>query len=63
MPGRRSEGLRRRYVPSRALEILLRGSGLTWTEMQPGVLVLRRATAATDEPATELGEIVVSRNI
>ncbi|MDZ4054175.1 MAG: STN domain-containing protein, partial [Phenylobacterium sp.] len=32
---------------SAALEVLLRGSGLTWSETRPGVLVLRRATTAS----------------
>lgn len=59
--GRRSEGLRGRHAPAEALEILLRGSGLTWTATRPGVLVLRRAAPVpADGPAVELGEVVVT---
>ncbi|KDP95399.1 hypothetical protein ER13_02150 [Brevundimonas sp. EAKA] len=59
--GRRSDGLRGRYVPTAALEVLLRGSGLTWSETRPGVLVLRRAaTASTDAPPALLDEVIVT---
>lgn len=59
--GRRSEGLRGRHTPAAALEILLRGSGLTWSETRPGVLVLRRMeTAPGAVAATSLDEVVVT---
>lgn len=59
--GLRSEGLRGRYAPSEALGILLRGSGLAWSETRPGVFVVRRATsAATEATPSDLGEIVVT---
>lgn len=57
--GRRSEGLRGRYAPREALERLLRGSGLSWTETRPGVLVLRR-TALAEETAVQVEDIVVT---
>lgn len=57
--GRRSEGLRGRYAPREALDLLLRGSGLGWTETRPGVLVLRR-TALAEETAVQVEDIVVT---
>lgn len=62
--GRRSDGLRGRYRPSDALEALLRGSGLTWSETRPGVLVLRHAALASmDALPDELDEIVVTGSL
>lgn len=62
--GRRSGGLRGRYVPVDALTALLRGTDLVWTETRPGVLVLRRAGRATAEPPTVvLDEVVVTGSL
>lgn len=44
-----------------ALERLLAGSGLSWTESRPGVLILqRRATPLASEEAYTLDEVVVT---
>lgn len=60
--GLRSQGLRGRYAPTAALESLLRGSGLSWSEARPGVIVLRRGPgrAAREDGAIELDEVVVT---
>ncbi len=60
--GLRSEGLRGRHAPAAALDLLLRGSGLTWSQSRPGVFVVRRpgAQAALEAPTTELGDVVVT---
>jgi len=59
--GLRSEGLRGRYTAGEALAILLRGSGLTWSQTRPGVIVLRReGSAERAEGPTELGEVVIT---
>lgn len=60
--GLRSEGLRGRHAPTAALDLLLRGSGLTWSQSRPGVFVIRRvgSQAAMEAAATELGDVVVT---
>lgn len=60
--GRRTPGLRGPYAPADALNRLLEGSGLAWTETRPGVIVLRRsdARAAVEGEAAELSEVVVT---
>jgi len=60
--GLRSQGLRGRYAPAEALDSLLRGSGLAWSETRPGVIVLRRGAgmAAGEDGAVELEEVVVT---
>ncbi|WP_421729106.1 TonB-dependent receptor domain-containing protein [Brevundimonas sp.] len=60
--GRRADGLRGRLVPSEALNRLLRGSGLTWSQPRDGVIYLRRAaeSAQTGEAATDLEDVVVT---
>ena len=58
--GLRTDGLRGRYASSDALDRLLAGSGLTWGERRPGVIVLRRIELASDQPTTELDEVVVT---
>ena len=61
--GRRTEGLTGRHTPEGGLDRLLAGSGLTWSESRPGVLVLRRApaaaTAALEDPDPAAVEAVV----
>ena len=59
--GRRTEGLRGRFTPSAALNRLLTGSGLTWSETRPGVIFLRRvAGEPSGEAVTQLDEVVVT---
>ena len=41
--GLRTPGLRGRYLPSAALDQLLAGSGVGWSETRPGVIFLRPA--------------------
>lgn len=62
--GLRSPGLHGRYSPASALDVLLAGSGLTWSQTRPGVIVLRRgqASAAISDP-TELGDVVVTGSL
>ncbi|CAM3013780.1 TonB-dependent receptor [Brevundimonas diminuta] len=63
--GLRSPGLRGRHTPAAALDALLRGSGLTWSQSRPGVYVVQRAavTAAVEPDATELGEVIVTGSL
>lgn len=59
--GRRTEGLRGRLTPSIALDRLLAGSGLAWSETRPGVIFLRRADGQRSaEAVTQLDEVVVT---
>lgn len=57
----RTGGLQGRYEAQAGLARLLAGSGLTWTQTRPGVLVIRRhQTASSDEAATQVEEVVVT---
>lgn len=60
--GLRTDGLRGRHVPTEALALLLRGSGLTSSQTRPGVIFVRRAppAAQSSEFTTQLDEIVVT---
>ena len=60
--GLRSDGLWGRYAPSDALNALLRGSGLTWSQTRPGVIFLRRSGEALQsaEVATEIEGVIVT---
>ncbi|MBW8304505.1 MAG: TonB-dependent receptor, partial [Brevundimonas sp.] len=60
--GRRTEGLRGRHTSTAALDRLLMGSGLAWSETRPGVLYLRRAGEGpqTAETVTEIEEVIVT---
>ncbi len=59
--GLRTPGLRGRYAPPVALNTLLRGSGLFWSETRPGVIFLRRSgEGQAAEAAVELEEVVVT---
>ena len=63
--GLSSPGLRGRYTPEAGLDRLLAGTGLSWSESRPGVIVLRRsapgrAAAAPPEPATAVEGVVVT---
>ncbi|MDZ4318019.1 MAG: TonB-dependent receptor, partial [Phenylobacterium sp.] len=59
--GRRTEGLRGRFTPSAALNRLLAGSGLIWSETRPGVIFLQRAAGGqSGEAVTQLDEVVVT---
>lgn len=51
--GRRTAGVQGRMAVGAALEQLLSGSGLTWTESRPGVLTLRTAGQTADVDAVE----------
>lgn len=57
--GLRSEGLNGRYTADQALAALLRGSGLTWSQTRPGVIVLRRGADRTEAPS-DLDEMVIT---
>lgn len=57
--GLSSAGLRGRYTPEAALDRLLAGTGLAWSESRPGVIYLRRAVSPT-VPVAQLEEIVVT---
>lgn len=48
--GRTTAGVSGRMTTAAALDRLLAGSGLTWTQTQPGVIVLRRATTRAEAP-------------
>src|SRR6478672_9388137 len=58
--GLRTEGLHGRYTAPDALNRLLAGSGLVWSESRPGVIVLRRAEVAAPGAVTQLDEIVAT---
>ena len=60
--GRRTEGLRGRHTSTAALDLLLMGSGLAWSETRPGVIYLRRAGEGpqTAETVTEIEEVIVT---
>jgi iron complex outermembrane receptor protein len=59
--GRRSPGLAGRYAPSAALDRLLAGSGLMWSETRPGVIYLRRgAVGASAETADQVADVIVT---
>lgn len=60
--GLRTEGVAGRHEPRTALDRLLAGSGIGWSQSRPGVFVLRRGTsrqAALGE-TTEIEEVVVT---
>lgn len=59
--GRRSEGLHGAYAPADALNRLLRGSELTWSQTRPGVFVLRRdMTLQGIETSTAVDDVIVT---
>ncbi|SJM45840.1 Coupling protein VirD4, ATPase required for T-DNA transfer [Brevundimonas diminuta 3F5N] len=60
--GLRTPGLRGRYAPSAALDRMLAGTGLVWSETRPGVIFLRRrdAGAGAVEQATVVDDVVVT---
>lgn len=63
--GLSSPGLRGRYTPAEALNRLLEGSGLTWSETRPGVVYLRRAAPGDHAEAavTVVDEVVVTGSL
>lgn len=62
--GQRSAGVSGRMEPGAALDRLLEGSGLVWTQSRPGVFALTRARIAeTSMDATELQEVVVTGSL
>ena len=58
--GRTTPGLVGRYVPRDALDRLLAGSGVSWSQGRPGVIFLRPASAATDERAVAVEDVIVT---
>lgn len=59
--GLRSPGVSGRMEPTVALDRLLEGSGLTWTQSRPGVFALRRIGSAAGEGAvTQIDDVVVT---
>lgn len=60
--GRSTPGVTGRQTPQAALDRLLAGSGIAWSQSRPGVIVLRGAVEgrADLETPTELGEVVVT---
>jgi iron complex outermembrane receptor protein len=62
--GRTTSGLQGRHEPQAGLARLLTGSGLSWTQTRPGVLVLRRESGVSAiGPATQLEEVVVTGSL
>ena len=59
--GLRTPGLRGRHAPPEALNTLLRGSGLSWSQTRPGVIFLRRSgpSEAAEGPVL-LDEVIVT---
>ena len=57
--GLRSPGVSGRLEPGAALDRLLAGSGLTWTQSRPGVFAVQRAGMASLE-AVEIDDIIVT---
>ncbi|MCA0369028.1 MAG: TonB-dependent receptor [Proteobacteria bacterium] len=57
----RTAGLHGRYTPADALNRLLAGSGLSWSQTRPGVIVLRRPESPRrPEAVTQLEEVIVT---
>ena len=62
--GSRTAGLQGRYAPAEALDRLLRGSGLSWSETRPGVIVLLKSGAAEEgDVEAVLEEVVVTGSL
>nr|WP_314432306.1 TonB-dependent receptor [uncultured Brevundimonas sp.] len=63
--GRSSLGLKGRFTPAEALDRLLEGSGLTWSETRPGVVYLRRPAPRdhADAAATVVEDVVVTGSL
>ncbi|MBB4799642.1 outer membrane receptor protein involved in Fe transport [Brevundimonas bullata] len=59
--GLKTQGLRGRHAPSAALDRLLGGTGLAWSETRPGVIFLRRSDGgAVVDRATVVDDVVVT---
>lgn len=60
--GRTTPGLTGRHIPSAALDQLLAGSGLVWSQTRPGVIFLRRGGPGVQdaEMAIEIEEVIVT---
>lgn len=62
--GVRTEGVRGRLTPAAALDRLMAGTGLTWSETRPGVIVVRaRQSAEISQEADEVAEVVVTGSL
>ena len=58
--GLRSPGVSGRLEPGAALDRLLSGSGLTWSQSRPGVFAVQRAGMASVDEAVEIDDIIVT---
>ena len=58
--GLRSPGVSGRLETGAALDRLLAGSGLSWTQSRPGVFAVQRARRASIDEAVEIDDIVVT---
>ncbi|KJV40706.1 TonB-dependent receptor [Brevundimonas sp. KM4] len=58
--GLRSPGVSGRLEPGAALDRLLSGSGLTWSQSRPGVFAVQRAGMASVDEAVEIDEVIVT---
>ena len=58
--GLRSPGISGRLETGAALDRLLAGSGLTWTQSRPGVFAVQRASLASIDEAVEIDEVIVT---
>lgn len=60
--GLRTSGLRGRYGSGAALETLLSGSGLTWSQTRPGVIFLRRGQGGprAEAEAVTVEDVIVT---
>ena len=62
--GLTSDGLSGRFTPADALARLLAGTGLTGSELQPGVIYIRRiAGARTETDPTVLSEVIITGSL
>lgn len=58
--GLRSPGVSGRLETGAALDRLLAGSGLTWTQSRPGVFAVQRVGMASVDEAVEIDEVIVT---
>lgn len=58
--GLRSPGVSGRMAPGAALDQLLAGSGLRWTQSRPGMFAVQRLELGSADDATEIDDVVVT---
>lgn len=62
--GRRTAGIRGRYAPRVALSRLLSGTGLSWSENRPGLIILQRADGSRAEmEAVAVEDVIVTGSL